>query len=546
MFAPLRMIVILAAVLPAGLPAESLAQDPVSAGGNGWGQAPPVTAYLAEVDRPDPSVPAQYPVLQGVTAQPNLVIPGQTPQGNLSTSPPGKTETGKPETTSDVGGKTSDVKDQTEKKDDEKRDDEKKEDKPFEEQRLNYYGQTTVITQHNDSFHSPYQGPNSFLSQEETATSATATLMLGGKLWKGGELYFDPEIACGRGLSDVFGMPAFPNGDITRVGRLEPTPYVARLYASQTIGFGGETENIAAGPNQLAVTKDISRFTFTVGKFALTDFFDNNAYAHDPRSQFMNWALMYNAAWDYAADVRGYTLGGVCELNQKDWALRYGITAEPLVANGSDYDMDFGVAHGQQVELEERYKINDRPGKLRLMTYWNRANMGNYRESIAQGLAAGTTPDITASRNYEHVKYGFLVNIEQEINDDLGAFCRLGWDDGQSETWAFTECDRTAACGILLKGASWHRPQDQIGLGIVIDGISSSHAAYLAAGGLGYELGDGKLNYNPEMVLETYYRFELKKDAIWVTPDFQFIADPGYNADRGPVEVFGLRVHAEF
>jgi high affinity Mn2+ porin len=418
-----------------------------------------------------------------------------------------------------------------------------KDEKEFKEQRVNYYGQTTVITQWHDSFHSPYEGQHSFQSVEETRTSATATLMLGGRLWQGGELYFDPEIACGLGDSGVFGIAGFPNGDITRVGRPEPTPYVARLYASQSIGFGGEQEQIEAAPNQLASIKDVSRFTFTVGNFAATDFFDNNKYSHDPRSQFMNWALMYNPAWDYPANVRGYTLGAVFELNQKNWALRYGILAEPNMANGADFDTAYSVAHGQAVELEQRYRLNDRPGKIRWLGYWNRANMGNYREALA---LSPVQPDITATGSYSHIKYGFGMNIEQEISDNLGAFFRMGWNDGQSESWAFTEVDRTVSLGIVLKGAAWCRPQDQLGTGMAINGISSSHAAYLAAGGLGFILGDGQLNYNPEFNWEAYYRFELKKDAIWISPDFQFVADPGYNADRGPVAIYALRVHAEF
>ena len=353
----------------------------------------------------------------------------------------------------------------------EKKDAEKKDEKEFKEERFNWYGQTTVISQWHDSFHSPYQGQNSFQSDEDTATSATATLMLGGKLWQGGELYFDPEIACGRGVSDVYGMAAFPNGDITRVGRLEPTPYVARLYASQSIGFGGEQENIEAGPNQLASIKDISRLTFTVGKFALSDFFDCNKYAHDPRSQFMNWALMYNPAWDYAADVRGYTMGAMFEINQKNWALRYCIAAMSLVANGPDYDPDYGVAHGQVVELESA--IRSTSGRARSAGW--AIGTGPTWETIARSLALSPVdPDITATRNYDHIKYGFGMNIEQELADNLGAFLRLGWNDGQSESWEYTECDRTISLGILLKGTQWGRSQDQLGTAVAIDGISSS------------------------------------------------------------------------
>ena len=218
---------------------------------------------------------------------------------------------------------------------------EKDDEKEFKVERFNAYGQATVITQWNGPFRSPYIGPHSFLPIHEWATSDTATLFLGARCWQGAELYFNPEVAGGLGLSDVYGIAGFPNGDITRVGDPAATPYVARLYLAQTVGFGGEQEKIESGPNQLASYKDISRFTFAVGKMAATDWFDQNAYSHDPRRGFMNWSLMYNGAWDYPADVRGYTYGMVGELNQKAWALRYGIFGEPSVANGPDIDPQF-------------------------------------------------------------------------------------------------------------------------------------------------------------------------------------------------------------
>ncbi len=421
--------------------------------------------------------------------------------------------------------------------------DESQDTKEFKEERYNWYAQATVIDQGHGTFPSPYAGPHSFQSIYEARTSATATLMLGARMWQGGEIYFDPEIACGLGDSGVFGIAGFPNGDIPRVGRPEPLPYVARLYASQTIGFGGEQEKIEAGPNQLAAIKDVSRFTFTVGSFAATDFFDNNKYSHDPRAQFTNWALMCNPVWDYPANSRGYTLGCVMELNEKCWALRYGVFAEPNVANGADFDTHYSLARGQAVELENRYTFLDRPGKVRWLGYWNRADMGNYRDSLA---LAPVDPDIAATASYSNVKYGFGINIEQELTENLGGFLRFGWNDGQSESFAYTEVDSTFSFGFLLKGARWRRPQDEAGTAIALNGISSSHAAYLAAGGLGFVLGDGALNYNPEFIWESYYRFALKKDAIWISPDFQFVADPGYNADRGPVAITAIRVHAEF
>ncbi len=437
-----------------------------------------------------------------------------------------------------------------EKNGDEKKDDEKKDEKKeeFKTENFNVYGQATVVTQWNGPFRSPYEGTNSFLSQRDTATSETSTLFLGARFWQGCEVYFNPEIAGGTGLSDVYGIAAFPNGEITRVGLPQPTPYVARLWIQQTFGFGGAQEKLESGPNQLAEYKDISRLTVAAGRMAATDWFDNNAYSHDPRSQFMNWCLMYNGAWDYPADVRGYTYGIVAELNQKDWALRYGIFAEPEVANGAEIDPKIGMAHGQAVELENRYKLGNHPGKIRWMAYWNRADMGNYDQALA---ISPHDPDVTATASYGSIKYGFGINVEQEFTDKLGGFLRLGWNDGHTETWAFTECDQTVAFGFILTGAAGRRDGDEIGSGFCVDGLSRPHREYLGAGGLGFELGDGQLNYEPELAWETYYKWQvfgkvLKNKSIWISPDFQFIGNPGYNGDRGPVAIGSVRVHAEF
>ena len=301
----------------------------------------------------------------------------------------------------------------------EKKDDEKE----FKVERFNAYGQATVISEWNGPFHSPYIGPHSFLPIHEWATSDTATLYLGARCWQGAELYFNPEVAGGLGLSDVYGIAGFPNGDVTRVGDPAATPYVARLYLAQTVGFGGEQEKIESGPNQLASYKDISRFTFAVGKMAAEDWFDQNAYSHDPRVGFMNWSLMYNGAWDYPADVRGYTYGMVAELNQKAWALRYGIFAEPSVANGPDIDSHFNLAHGQAVELEYRYQFLGRPGKARGMFYWNRANMGNYRRVAG---AAASRSDHPRNRFLQPHQVRFLRQLRAGTHRQPGLVPAVG------------------------------------------------------------------------------------------------------------------------
>ncbi|MBI3836343.1 MAG: carbohydrate porin [Planctomycetia bacterium] len=407
--------------------------------------------------------------------------------------------------------------------------------------RFTVHGQTTIVTDRHAPFRSPYIGPNSLLPIFEDPTSQTSTLFLGTRLWDNAELYFNPEVAGGRGFSNVLGIAGFPNGEITRVGKPQPTPYIARLYFAKTLGLGGEQEKAPDDFNQVAGYRDISRLTVRVGKMAFTDAFDNNAYSHDPRTQFQNWALMYNGAWDFAANVRGYSYGGVVDLNQANWALRYGLFAEPRVANGPDLDPKFGRAHGQALELENRYRLFDRPGTLRSMVYLNNAHMGNYREATdnpAFGL------DITKTRRYS-TKFGFAISLEQQLSDDLGLFMRWGWNDGRNETWAFTEIDRTVAIGLLLRGSAWSRPQDQVGTAMAINGISRDHRDYLAAGGVGFIIGDGRLNYGTEDVFESYYRWQINKH-LYVSGDLQFVVNPAYNRDRGPVSVEAIRVHAEF
>jgi high affinity Mn2+ porin len=402
------------------------------------------------------------------------------------------------------------------------------------------HGQGTIVTQQHDHFRSPYVGPNSLLPIEPSATTETATLFLDARIWPGGEIVFNPEIAGGRGLSGTTGLAGFSNGEATRVGVLEPTPYIARLFFRQTWGLDVEREKVEDGPNQLASVRDKDRFTVTVGKMSATDVFDANRYSHDPRTQFLDWALMFNGAWDYPANVRGYTYGVVLDFTTIFYAVRYGIFAEPAEANGAALDPRILKANGQILEFEQSYCIDDRPGKLREWASLNHAHMGKYREALE---LMPVDPDVTLTRAYRF-KYGFGVNVEQELTRELGAFARAGWNDGHSESWAFTEIDRSVALGLVLKGYWWHRKQDEVGLAVVINGLSPDHRDYLRAGGVGFIIGDGRLNYAPEQILETYYNWELVK-GIYVTADFQAVRHPAYNADRGPVAIGTLRVHLE-
>ncbi|MGD0766748.1 MAG: carbohydrate porin [Tepidisphaeraceae bacterium] len=408
---------------------------------------------------------------------------------------------------------------------------------------FNVHAQATVITQWHDVFPAPYTGPNSLQPHEGAKTSVTATLFTGLRMpWDGGAFYFDPEVAGGEGLSGVTGIASFPNGDISHVGAPQPEPYVARAYYQQVFGLGGEKERVDSDQNQLAGDRDVRRITVWLGGFSATDFFDNNTYSHDPRTQFMNESFMDDTAWDYPADTRGYTIGGVIELNEPSWAIRYGVFQEPHTANGETLDPHVLKSLGHALELEERWSIKDQPGVVRLLGYANVAHMGSYRQALANPGPNG--PDITLSRTYS-VKYGFSVSAEQAITSDLGIWGRAGWNDGQTESWAFTEVDDLGSLGISLKGTHWERPDDVFGFAGAIAGLSDAHKDYLAAGGLGFIIGDGKLNYAPEEVLETYYNCKIV-DHVFVTPDLQFVEHPAYNSDRGPVFIAGVRAHVEF
>jgi high affinity Mn2+ porin len=360
-------------------------------------------------------------------------------------------------------------------------------------------------------------------------------------VWEGTEIVFTPEVAGGAGLSNVFGMAGFPNGEMTKVGSVEPTPYISRLYVRQTWGLGGEQEKIAEAPNTVAATVDIDRVVLVAGRMAAPDLFDDNRYSDDPRSQFMNWSLMLNGAWDYAADTRGYVYGSGITLNRKDYAIRYALFAMPSSANGYNFDPKILLANSHNFEYQRNISVNDRPGHVHFLAYLNRAHMGSYSESLAE---MPVNPDITATRAYRS-KYGFGLSLDQELTDDLGIFSRLGWNNGQTESFVFTEIDRTASLGLSLQGNRWGRKNDNVGLAGVINGISGVHAAYLAAGGLGFQLGDGRLNYGYEEVIETYYRYQLRP-GIHISVDFQEINNPGYNRDRGPVFVASGRFHFEF
>jgi len=412
------------------------------------------------------------------------------------------------------------------------------------EERWNLYYQATSIGQYHGTFNSPYEGPLSLQDYMERDASITTTLFFGWRLAGNTQLYFDPEIAGGKGFSGVNGLANPSNGELPRVATATPKPYLARLYISQDFGFGSEKEHFDSDENQLAGDRPMTRYSIYAGRFSLSDFFDNNDYTHDPRTQFMEWAVMYNGAWDYPADTRGYTWGIVQEFHTRNWALRYGIAAEPRVANGSQFDRRLLRDHGQTYEVERRYKIGDHAGTIRLLEYANRADAGNYGEALRIAEETATTPSVVATRKVGTLKYGTGVNFEQEITSDLGVFSRLGWNDGKTESFAFTAIDRLATGGISIKGTRWRRKDDVIASSFTASGLSAVHEQYLAAGGLDFLIGDGKLNYAPEYTWESYYSARLFP-GFFATFDAQHYANPAYNHDRGPVWVYSARLHIE-
>jgi high affinity Mn2+ porin len=403
----------------------------------------------------------------------------------------------------------------------------------------NLHGQATLTPQAHPGFASLYNNPLiSFDSQADAKTSFTATVFAGVRPWKNTEIYLNPEFAAGAGLSNSHGIAGFPNAEIYRVGdSASLRGFISRLYWRQTIPLGGPKERIEDAANTLATTTDVSRLTITFGKFSLNDFFDGNRYAHDPRTQFLNWSLMDNGAWDYAADTRGYTYGIHLDLNQERWALRFASVMIPFSANQLDLDADVARARGDNLEFEYRYSFRERPGKVRALAFLNSARMGNYVRATADPAL-----DLLASRSYSH-KYGFGLGIEQELTASLGLFARLGWNDGATETWAFTEVDQTASIGLSLRGSGWKRENDVLGFAYIANGISGDHAAFLRAGGHGFMVGDGGLHYGAEQILELYYALSL--EPAHISFDFQQVFNPGYNQDRGPVSVVALRLHAE-
>lgn len=411
-------------------------------------------------------------------------------------------------------------------------------------QNWNWHVQNTDIVQGYPAYSAPYSGPNSLPTGGQTRETVSLDLMAGVRLWHGAEAHIDGLMWQGFGVGDALGIDGFPNGEAFRLGTDVPNVNIPRLFIRQTIGLGGDPVAVADDQLDLASQQDVSRITITIGKFSAKDVFDNNAYANDPRTQFMNWALMANEAWDYPADALGYTTGMAIELNQPHWTARYGFFQMPDGSNGTAMDGHVLDAWGMVWELERRYTLASHPGTIRFLAYFNRANMGSYQTAINEANFPVVPADITATREYRY-KYGFGLNWEQEIVKNIGVFSRLGWADGQNEAWVFSDVDRTATLGLSIQGEAWHRPGDTLGIAGIGNGLSRVHQEFFADGGTGILAGDGTLTYGWEKILETYYDIQIWK-TIHASLDYQFIDDPAFNSARGPVSVFGARVHWEF
>ena len=406
----------------------------------------------------------------------------------------------------------------------------------------NFHFQLTSVSQIKSGIHAPYSGAHSLNPNAERASTLTATIFWSEKLWKHAAIYVNPEVAGGGGISQAQGIAGFSNGEAFRVGQPAPAFYLARFFIQQTISLSEKRISIGENANEAYKTKPEKYIDLIFGKFSNADYFDKNSFSHDPRTQFLNWSLMSNGAWDYAANVRGYTVGGIIEYGTENFSWRTGLTLLPLQANGNDLNFKISKARAWVTEIEKIFLINKRKTIIRLLAYHNTANMGNYNQAVLQW----ESPDITQTRAYGRTKYGFGINAEQDLNNGIGIFARSSWNDGKNESWAFTEIDRSVSLGMQFEGYRWKRPKDTFGVGAVLNGISKEHQTYLAAGGLGFIIGDGRLNYKNEFATEIYYKANLFSDTFFLSPNIQYVNNPGYNKDRGPAFLGAIRVHIQF
>ena len=406
--------------------------------------------------------------------------------------------------------------------------------------------QTTYNWQKHPTFNGnlPDTGKSIIPSAEHMYTFST-TAHWGARLWEGAELYINPEIASGIPFSnDLVGLGGFTNGEITRAAGSTPKLYLQRLFLRQTWNQGGDSEYIESDFNQMAGQVDKNRFVLTIGNFSTLDVFDDNTYAKDPRTQFMNWGAWTYAAYDYAADARGFGWGLAGEWYRDDWVFRLGRMTAPKIPNGLDIDFAINKHYGDQIEIEKNYRLNNSPGKFRILAWRNRGVLARFEDARLALTAAGQET-ILDVRKGNQIKYGLGINVEQSMTENIGAFLRVMKADGHTETQAFTEVDSSLAVGLLIKGNGWGREHDSVGAVLMVNELSPDRRRYLEADGVSFFIGDGSLVYKQETIIETFYSIGIQK-GVWLTGDYQYIQNPAYNASRGPISVYAARFHAEF
>jgi high affinity Mn2+ porin len=417
-------------------------------------------------------------------------------------------------------------------------------DAPPEDEFWAAHAQATNTWELQPGYRSPFRGAQSLPPGAEGRETADVTIYAGVRPWSGAEFWVNPEVDQGFGLGNTFGVAGYPSGEAYKVGAANPYFMVPRAFLRQTIDLGGDTERLDADLNQLVGTQTADRLVFTVGKLSVVDIFDTNKYAHDPRHDFLNWSIVDGGAFDYAANAWGFTYGAAAEWYQDWWTVRTGAFALSKIPNAPD--LYPGTRQGQWVtELEERHTLWDQPGKLKLLYWLSWGELGSYIAAIEQGAATGQTPSTANVRHFQ-TKDGVGLNLEQQVVDDIGVFARASLSQGSVEEIEFTDINQSVSAGALMTGKRWSRPDDTIGLAAVQNYISHDGKLYLAAGGLGGIIGDGALTSSgPEKIVETFYNVAVLGFAQ-VTLDYQFIDNPAYNRDRGPVSIFGLRLHAQY
>jgi high affinity Mn2+ porin len=414
---------------------------------------------------------------------------------------------------------------------------------PATDERFAIHGQMTYVEQETDDFKEPYSGPNS-LTPKSGRETVDATLFLGAGLWSGAEVWFTPEIDQGFGLDDTLGVAGFPSGEAYKVGKNQPYLRLPQAFVRQTVNVGDEWEAVEGVANQLRGSRSLDRWVFTVGKIAVTDVFDTNQYAHDPRSDFFNWAAVDAGSFDYAADAWGYTVGAVGERYLRSWTLRLGVFDLSDIPNS--VHLDPGLHEFQiDAEIEKRYEAFGRTGRVLITAFDSRGRMALLDQAVELAALTGTLPNPASVRRYRS-RLGASVDLEQPISPDLGVFARVGKAAGNVETYDFTDIDRSVSVGASIKGLRWHHSEDTIGFAAITSGISEERERYLNAGGLGILVGDGKLPHpRSEQIIETYYSLAVLTQ-IHISLDYQWIKNPAYNADRGPVSIAAVRLHAQF